>query len=228
MKSYTVTQEERDECTNTSFKSGLWFDFFPHGPLFFFFFFVFLASSFLMSVFILHVTVWSRAPSDRYLYTPLHITEPTPSVLVLSRSTLSQTVTELMSVQFVNHLQRYFPASRRCSIFPSWRSCLLLSPDAHSTFSHVSPLSILFILILHFSISALSSLWLHSERLHIRSASEYLNKRYGFIFLFLAFLIFSLLVLQTSGYCWKPRQRVSRAVLQPWLQSSSAQSHKKA
>lgn len=35
MKSYTVTREERDKYTYTPFKSGIWFDSFPHGPLFF-------------------------------------------------------------------------------------------------------------------------------------------------------------------------------------------------
>lgn len=167
MKSYI--REERDECTNTSFKSGPGFDSSPHGPLFFFFS---LACSFLMSVFILHVTVWSCAPSDRYLYTPVHIIEPTPSVLVLSRSSLSQTVAESVSVQFANHFKWYVPASCRCSIFPSQQGRLLLSSDAHSTFSHVSSLSIFFILILAFSVSALSPLWLH---FHTESFHECLH-----------------------------------------------------
>ena len=134
MKSYLVIREGRDECTNTSFKSRLWFDSFPYGPLFFFF----LASSFLMSVFILHVTVWSCAPSDRYLYTPVHIIAPAPSVLIPSRSSLSQTVAETMSVQFVNHFKWYAAASNQCSIFPSLQGSLLLSSDAHSTFSYAT------------------------------------------------------------------------------------------
>lgn len=109
MKSYTLKRwEEGDECTNTSFKSGLWLDSFPRGPLFIYF--SFLASSFLMSVFILRVTVWNWAPSDRSLYTPLHIMEPTPSVLNFSCSSLSQTVAESMSVQFVKHLKWRAPA----------------------------------------------------------------------------------------------------------------------
>lgn len=42
MKSYTLKRREQgDECTNTSFKSGLWFDSSPLGPLVFFFFFFF-------------------------------------------------------------------------------------------------------------------------------------------------------------------------------------------
>lgn len=77
-----------------------------------------------MSVFIRHVTVWSRAPSDRYLYTPLHIMEPAPSVLNFSLSSLLQTVAESVSVQFVDHLKWCFPAFRQCSISSSQRrSC---------------------------------------------------------------------------------------------------------
>lgn len=94
-----------------------------------------LASSFLMSVFILHVTVWSCAPSDRYLYTPVHIIEPTPSVLILSCSPLSQTVAKSVSVQFASHFKWCVPASRQCSIFPSQRGRLLLSSDAHHLLS---------------------------------------------------------------------------------------------
>lgn len=52
-----------------------------------------------------------------------------------------------MSVQFVEHFKWYVPASCHCSIFPSQRGCLLLSSDAHSTFSHVSSLATLFIFI---------------------------------------------------------------------------------
>lgn len=121
-------------------------------------YFFFLASSFLMSVFILRVTVWSSAPSDRYLYTPVHIIQPTPSVLILSRFSLPQTVADSMSVQFASHFKWYIPASRQCSIFPSQRgvcfSLLTLIPPS------LMSLSTLFILILPYSISALSSLWL--------------------------------------------------------------------
>lgn len=144
MKSYTVIQEER-EMNAPTLHLNLGSDFTPFHMLHYFF--SSFASSFLMSVFILHVTVWSCAPSDRYLYTPVHIIEPTPSVLILSRSSLSQTLAASVSVQFANHFKWYVHASRQCSIFPSQRARLLLSSDAHSTFSHVSSLATLFILI---------------------------------------------------------------------------------
>lgn len=91
-----------------------------------------------MSVFIVHVTVWRCLPSDRFLYTPLHISEPTPSVLILSASSLTQTVAESMSIQFAKHFKWYVAALHYCSIFPSQWGRLLFSSDAHSTFSHVS------------------------------------------------------------------------------------------
>lgn len=106
-----------------------------------------LTSSFLMSVFIVHVTVWRCLPSDRFLYTPLHISEPTPSVLILSASSLTQTVAESMSIQFAKHFKWYVAALHYCSIFPSQWGRLLFSSDAHSTFSHVS-YSFLYLLVL--------------------------------------------------------------------------------
>lgn len=143
-------RQERERCSNTSFKSPapVWFLF--HMVCYFFYFFIlfYFASSFLMSVFIRHVTVWSRAPSDRYLYTPLHIMEPAPSVLNFSLSSLLQTVAESVSVQFVEHLKWCFPAFCQCSISSSqrrscapvfWRplgclSCVLSSPFIHLNF----------------------------------------------------------------------------------------------
>lgn len=165
---WKVTQSyERREMNAPTLHLNLGSDLIPFRMVHYFFS---LASSFLMSVFILHVTVGSCAPSDRYLCTPLHIIEPTPSVLILSRSSLSQTVAESMSVQFTDHFKWYVPASRQCSIFPSQRGRLLLFSDAHSTFSYVSSLSTLFILILPLSISAfgasvdafLFSVWIHT------------------------------------------------------------------
>lgn len=144
MKCYIHAREDKDKYTSASFKSRFWFYSFPFGPFFL------LTSSFLMSVFIVHVTVWRCLPSDRFLYTPLHISEPTPSVLILSASSLTQTVAESMSIQFAKHFKWYVAALHYCSIFPSQWGRLLFSSDAHSTFSHVSSLSLVFILILLF------------------------------------------------------------------------------
>lgn len=121
--------------THTLFKSAIWFDFFPHGPLFS----PLLASSFLMSVFILHVTVWHRAPSYRYLYTSVHIREPTPSVLLLFCSPVSQTLSETASIQFEKHLKWYvanveqFPLSKM--VFSSLLTPTLLSLMSFKNFS---------------------------------------------------------------------------------------------
>lgn len=139
---WKVTQSQKrrgDECTDTSFKSGLWFWFLFRTVHYFFL----LPSlpDFLMSVFILHVTVWSCAPSDGDLYTPVHITEPTPSVLAPSISLSSHLTFSSdgcrVRVQFAVHFKLCVPASCQCSIFASQRGRLLLSSDAHSTFSRV-------------------------------------------------------------------------------------------
>lgn len=88
MKSYTVIWDKK-EMNAPTLHLNLGSDLISFRMVRYFFFF--LASSFLMSVFILRVTVWSRASSDRYLYTPLHITEPTPFVLILSFHSFSDT-----------------------------------------------------------------------------------------------------------------------------------------
>lgn len=124
------------KCTNTSFESGLIFDSFPYGPLFFF-------PRFKLFNECLHSESYClKLCSKRHLYTPVHIIEPTPSVLIPSRSSLSQTVAETMSVQFANHFKWDAPASlHQCSIFPSQRG-RLLTPTPPSL---ISPLR------LHFS-----------------------------------------------------------------------------
>lgn len=136
MKSYTVTREEKDKYTHTPFKSAIWFDFFPHGPLFFF---PLIASSFLMSVFILHVTVWHRAPSYRYLYTSVHIREPTPSVLLLLCSPVSQTLSETASIQFEGHLKWYVASVEQFPLSETVFSSLLTpTPPPLMSFTNFS------------------------------------------------------------------------------------------
>lgn len=80
-----------------------------------------------MSVFIPLVTVWRWAPGDTYLYTPVHITEPTPSVLVPPRPSLSPAVSDCVrpiceALEEIRcHLSPTFPPHRDSTLL----SCLI-------------------------------------------------------------------------------------------------------
>ncbi len=171
LKTYTVIREVRDECTNTSFKSGPWFDSFPHGPLFF------LPCLQLFNE-CLHSACYSlKLCSKRQI--SLHSSTHYGGNALCPHSLLLHTFSDSCRV----HVRPIWEPLKviRFHLSPVFNISLTARPSAfssaaHSTFSHVSSLSTLFILILlRLCICCWSSVaaFLFSVWIHIMNACKF-------------------------------------------------------
>lgn len=165
MKSYTAIREERDEHTNTSFKSGFWFDSFPHGPLFFFLPRFQLFNECLHSACYCLKLCCERQTS---LHSSTHyranaLCPHSLPLLTFSDSCLCPCLSNLQST-----LSDTFPPFTRVQYFPlSEDVCSsLLTP----TFSHAFTPSTLLILISPFFIFTHGHFLLHSYSTFVHSA----------------------------------------------------------